>query len=265
VLSPAEVGGNAGDRAPRDGQGHQRVRCADLVGVGALLPQVRGELRLPACGDRGIEAAGVDAIHRITSAVVRSLVVMPAPSPADLSLVGSTRVVLLIQGPFHATPAQPPNPRRTKTKVASDLKPAIATSATAAAPRRRTNAASASNPCRSYSVLLPSLVASNPVLIVGGRFDPATRYLGAMTLARLLPRSRLLTLGRMGARVAAEVLVHQRPCESLPAHHAGATPGTVCQPDVVPFAQPALQAQTSSGPAEWAVGVPPVLRRAVGG
>jgi hypothetical protein len=39
---------------------------------------------------------------------------------------------------------------------------------------------------------------ANPVLIVGGRFDPATRYQGAVTLARLLPRSRLLTLDGWG-------------------------------------------------------------------
>jgi hypothetical protein len=42
---------------------------------------------------------------------------------------------------------------------------------------------------------------ANPVLIVGGRFDPATRYQGAVTLARLLPRSRLLTLDGVGSRV----------------------------------------------------------------
>jgi pimeloyl-ACP methyl ester carboxylesterase len=106
---------------------------------------------------------------------------------------------------------------------------------------------------------------SNPVLIIGGRFDPVTRYQSAVTLARLLPRSRLLTLDGWGhvslpksscinAHVSRYLLTTRVP-----------PPGTVCQPDVVPFAQPALQTQTSSGPAEWAAGVPPVLRRAVGG
>jgi hypothetical protein len=38
----------------------------------------------------------------------------------------------------------------------------------------------------------------NPVLVVGNRFDPATPYRGAVTLARLLPRSRLLTLDGWG-------------------------------------------------------------------
>jgi pimeloyl-ACP methyl ester carboxylesterase len=106
---------------------------------------------------------------------------------------------------------------------------------------------------------------SNPVLIVGGRFDPVTRYQGAVTLARLLPRSRLLTLDGWGHvslpksscindHVSRYLLTTQVP-----------PPGTVCQPDVVPFAQPAPQAPTARGPAEWAVGVPPVLRRAAGG
>ena len=39
---------------------------------------------------------------------------------------------------------------------------------------------------------------ANPVLVVGNRFDPATRYQGAVTVDRLLPRSRLLTLAGWG-------------------------------------------------------------------
>jgi pimeloyl-ACP methyl ester carboxylesterase len=34
---------------------------------------------------------------------------------------------------------------------------------------------------------------ANPVLVVGNRYDPATRYQGAVTVSRLLPNSRLLT------------------------------------------------------------------------
>jgi pimeloyl-ACP methyl ester carboxylesterase len=106
---------------------------------------------------------------------------------------------------------------------------------------------------------------SNPVLIVGSRFDPVTRYQGAVTLARLLPRSRLLTLDGWG-----HVSLPRSSCINATVSRYLLTtrvppPGTVCQADVVPFAQPAPQAQTSSGPAEWAVGVPPVLRRAIGG
>ena len=36
------------------------------------------------------------------------------------------------------------------------------------------------------------------MLVVGNRFDPATPYQGAVTVARLLPRSRLLTLDGWG-------------------------------------------------------------------
>ena len=39
---------------------------------------------------------------------------------------------------------------------------------------------------------------ANPVLVVGNLFDPATPYHGAVTVDRLLPRSRLLTLAGWG-------------------------------------------------------------------
>jgi pimeloyl-ACP methyl ester carboxylesterase len=82
---------------------------------------------------------------------------------------------------------------------------------------------------------------ANPVLIVGNRFDPATPYRGAVTLARLLPRSRLLTLAGWGhtsegrsscidAHTARYLLTTQTP-----------QPGTVCQPDTMPFAHPSAQ------------------------
>jgi pimeloyl-ACP methyl ester carboxylesterase len=105
---------------------------------------------------------------------------------------------------------------------------------------------------------------SNPVLVVGNRFDPATRYQGAVTLANLLPRSRLLTLDGWGhtslfasacidAHVNAYLLTARVPPR-----------GTVCQPDVVPFAQPAAQAQAAAGGASARVAViPPLIRRLV--
>jgi pimeloyl-ACP methyl ester carboxylesterase len=87
---------------------------------------------------------------------------------------------------------------------------------------------------------------ANPVLVIGNRFDPVTPYHGAVTLARLLPRSRLLTLDGWGhtaegrsscidARTARYLLTTQVP-----------QPGTVCQPDGVPFAHPS--AHTVGGP-----------------
>ena len=86
----------------------------------------------------------------------------------------------------------------------------------------------------------------NPVLVVGNRFDPATPYQGAVSLARILPRSRLLTLNGWGhtsegksscidAHTARYLLTTQVP-----------QPGTVCQPDLVPFAHPS--AQTAGSP-----------------
>jgi pimeloyl-ACP methyl ester carboxylesterase len=105
---------------------------------------------------------------------------------------------------------------------------------------------------------------SNPVLVVGNRFDPATRYQGAVTLAGLLPRSRLLTLDGWGhtsllqsACIDAHVNQYLLSSQVPP-------PGTVCQPDVVPFAQPAAAARTAAQPGRTLM-VPPVLRRAIAG
>jgi hypothetical protein len=101
------------------------------------------------------------------------------------------------------------------------------------------------------------------VLVVGTRFDPATRYQGAVTVDRLLPRSRLLTLAGWGhtslgvsscvdAYVSRYFLTTRVPPR-----------GTVCEPDVVPFAQPAAaaQAQQAAGSSAKAELIPPLLRR----
>jgi hypothetical protein len=103
----------------------------------------------------------------------------------------------------------------------------------------------------------------NPVLIMGNRFDPATHYHGAVTVDRLLPRSRLLTLAGWGhtslflsscidAHVNTYLLTTRVPPR-----------GTVCRPDVVPFAQPAAaaQARQAAGASANAQLVPPMLRR----
>jgi TAP-like protein len=101
------------------------------------------------------------------------------------------------------------------------------------------------------------------VLVVGNLFDPATRYQGAVTVNRLLPNSRLLTLAGWGhtslfasacidAHVSRYLLTSRVPPK-----------GTVCQPDVVPFAQPAAaaQAQQAAGASIKAELIPPLLRR----
>jgi pimeloyl-ACP methyl ester carboxylesterase len=106
---------------------------------------------------------------------------------------------------------------------------------------------------------------SNPVLVVGNRFDPATRYQGAVTLADLLPRSRLLTLAGWGhttlfesACIDAHVNRYLLTSQVPPA-------GTVCQPDAVPFAQPVAAAQAAERASDRALVLPSALRRAIAG
>jgi pimeloyl-ACP methyl ester carboxylesterase len=104
---------------------------------------------------------------------------------------------------------------------------------------------------------------ANPVLVVGNLFDPATRYQGAVTVNRLLPNSRLLTLAGWGhtslfvsscvdAYVSTYLLTSRVPPK-----------GTVCAPDVVPFAQPAAaaRAQQPTGASAKVELIPPILRR----
>jgi len=107
---------------------------------------------------------------------------------------------------------------------------------------------------------------AKPVLVVGNLFDPATRYQGAVTLDRLLPRSRLLTLAGWGhtalfASACVDGYVNRYLLTSRvpPA-------GTVCQPDVVPFAEAAPPAQTlrAAGPSSRAAVIPPMIRRLMG-
>jgi pimeloyl-ACP methyl ester carboxylesterase len=104
---------------------------------------------------------------------------------------------------------------------------------------------------------------ANPVLVVNPLFDPATPYHGAVTVDRLLPRSRLLTLAGWGhatlfssacidAHVSTYFLTTRVPAR-----------GTVCEPDVVPFAEPAATAQAlqATGAASKTALIPPTLRR----
>jgi pimeloyl-ACP methyl ester carboxylesterase len=104
---------------------------------------------------------------------------------------------------------------------------------------------------------------ANPVLVVNPLFDPATPYHGAVTVDRLLPRSRLLTLAGWGhtslfssacidAHVSTYFLTTRVPAK-----------GTVCEPDVVPFAEPAATAQAlqAAGASSKTALIPPTLRR----
>jgi TAP-like protein len=101
---------------------------------------------------------------------------------------------------------------------------------------------------------------ANPVLVVGTRFDPATPYHGAVTVDRLLPRSRLLTLagwGHTSLFSSARVDAHVSSCfltSRVPARD------TECQPDVVPFAEPAAAQTVQASGASKAALIPSRLR-----
>jgi TAP-like protein len=76
---------------------------------------------------------------------------------------------------------------------------------------------------------------SNPVLVVGNQFDPATPYHGAVTVANLLPKSALLTVHGWAhtslflSACADEAITRYLVDLTTP------TSGTVCEQDVVPF------------------------------
>jgi len=105
---------------------------------------------------------------------------------------------------------------------------------------------------------------ANPVLVVGNLFDPATPYHGAVTVDRLLPRSRLLTLAGWGhTSLAASACIDAHVSTYLLTTRVPPR-GTVCEPDVVPFAEPAAaQALQASGASKAAL-IPPMLRRMLG-
>ena len=104
---------------------------------------------------------------------------------------------------------------------------------------------------------------ANPVLVVGNLFDPATRYEGAVTVAGLLPNSRLLTVAGWGhaslflSQCADTAVANYLVDGTLPA------PGTVCNQDIVPFAGPPLTTASSPAAAARAAVVPTMLLDAV--
>jgi pimeloyl-ACP methyl ester carboxylesterase len=109
---------------------------------------------------------------------------------------------------------------------------------------------------------------SNPVLVVGNFFDPATRYQGAQTVSRLLPNSRLLSYAGWGhtAFLGGSTCIDQAVSRYL-LTTAVPPAGTVCQPEFDPFA---VQAQAASLGASRAAGrllidLPASVRSAFGG
>ena len=78
---------------------------------------------------------------------------------------------------------------------------------------------------------------TNPVLVVGTRYDPATRYEGATTVANLLPNRRLLTVEGWGHT---SLFVSACADAVISNYLLGAPPAgdVVCRADVTPFASP---------------------------
>ncbi|MEP6463718.1 MAG: alpha/beta hydrolase [Frankiaceae bacterium] len=77
----------------------------------------------------------------------------------------------------------------------------------------------------------------SPVLVVGNYFDPATRYQGAVTAARLLPNSRLLSYagwGHAAFLIAGNYCVDSTVTRYLVSTRVPAA-GTVCKPTGSPF------------------------------
>lgn len=106
---------------------------------------------------------------------------------------------------------------------------------------------------------------ANPVLVIGNRFDPATRYQGAVTVANLLPRSGLLTLDGWGhTSLFTSVCIDNYVNRYLLTKRLPPK-GTVCKPDVVPFAQSLTALRSPDVRPSRTTVIPPSIRRAVRG
>jgi pimeloyl-ACP methyl ester carboxylesterase len=98
---------------------------------------------------------------------------------------------------------------------------------------------------------------SSPVLVVGNRFDPATRYQGAVTASRLLPNSRLLTYAGWGhtAFFTGNFCVDSHVTRYLVTTRVPPA-GTVCQPQGSPFGPLEASALARAEAAATVVGMP---------
>jgi pimeloyl-ACP methyl ester carboxylesterase len=92
---------------------------------------------------------------------------------------------------------------------------------------------------------------ANPVLVIGNRWDPATRYEDAVSTSKILGNARLLSVSGWG-----HTSLFSSACADSKASAyllTGALPakGTVCKPDAVPFAQPANRSAKAKAPYEF--------------
>jgi pimeloyl-ACP methyl ester carboxylesterase len=77
---------------------------------------------------------------------------------------------------------------------------------------------------------------ANPVLVVGSRFDPATRYEGAVTVHGLMPNSALLTVNGWGHTSAFMSACADAAVARYLVDIATPPEGTTCSQDLDPFA-----------------------------
>lgn len=108
---------------------------------------------------------------------------------------------------------------------------------------------------------------ANPVLVVGNRFDPATRYQGAVTVSRLLPRSRLLTYEGWGhtAYLSAGSSCTDAAVTAYLLRGTLPAVGTSCPVEVDPFRQVPSAARVGRSAAAVSPALPVAVRRALGG
>ena len=81
-----------------------------------------------------------------------------------------------------------------------------------------------------------------PALLINNRYDPITPWRNAVTMARLLPGSRVLTVAGWGRHTS---MLNPSACSDR--HRAAylvdrtlPPPGATCAPDVVPFSTVAV-------------------------
>ena len=92
---------------------------------------------------------------------------------------------------------------------------------------------------------------AKPVLVIGNRWDPATRYEDAVSTSKILGNARLLTVSGWGhTSLFSSTCADNRASAYL---LTGALPpaGTICKPDAVPFASAETRSSKTQPPYQW--------------